>query len=355
MATDITSRVVISPAITGTLQSSFMNGGIVINPVIPGVLHSSAMTGSITVSIVNTQPAEWPYLGVESIWEINIEQFRYDSGINITLPMLMFKGTGVLDPLGQLNISIPALTLNFSGVDDPLGQLRLSIPRLSFAVKGVVDPLGILSVTIPPLRLTATVITGTIGTLSLTIPSFRFKASSNISTEGILSVTIPMIRTIFTALGISYHNMVLNLYNNALTEFANYPFNSFCRFDDKNLGATATGIYDLDSGETDNGDQIEWNFRTAYVDLDQKVAKRLRQAWFSYKSTGDLVVTVVQPDGTEYEYELTSYEVTEDGVRVKFGKGIKSKYVALDIRNVDGSSITLDVFKLHLEKLGGLR
>jgi hypothetical protein len=60
---------------------------------------------------------------------------------------------------------------------------------------------------------------------------------------------------------------------------------------------------------------------------------------------------VIQPDGEEYEYSLEGIYITETGVRVKIGKGLRSKYVALDIKNVDGSTLTLDALKLHLDKV----
>ena len=35
----------------------------------------------------------------------------------------------------------------------------------------------------------------------------------------------------------------------------------------------------------------------------------------------------------------------------RFGKGIRSKYLALDIKSVDGSTLTLDALRLHLDKI----
>jgi hypothetical protein len=98
------------------------------------------------------------------------------------------------------------------------------------------------------------------------------------------------------------------------------------------------------------GALIDWNFRTGYLDLEQKAKKKLKQAWLSYKTNGDLILTVVQPDGESFEYHLEGIDTTEAGVRVKFGKGLRSKYVALDVKNLDGSTITLDAIKLVLEK-----
>ena len=93
---------------------------------------------------------------------------------------------------------------------------------------------------------------------------------------------------------------------------------------------------------------IEWNWKTGYLDLEQIQKKKLVEAWLSYKTDGDIKFTVMQPNGEEYEYILQGIDPTETGLRLKFGRGIRTKYVALNVSNIDGSSIDLDELKLHL-------
>jgi hypothetical protein len=351
MATEITSRVVISPSISGQIQSSLINGSIVIVPSISGTILTSLIAGRIEISLDNTRIADWPETGVTSTWLLNSEQFVYVPGVSITLPIFKFQGMGQDNPLGVLSITIPSLDLSVWGDVDPLGILDLVIPRLQSSILGNVSENGTLSISIPSLVISLSGAMGGVGRLSVNVPSLKLSASGSPTTfEGTLSVNLPMLNVLFQSLATTYLNMVLNIRNNALTIYDNYDFNSFCRFNGKNLGATSTQIYDLDSGDTDKGTCIDWNFRTGYFDLHQKVKKSLRQAWISYKSSGDLIMTAIQPDGVEYEYSLGGIEITEDGVRVKFGKGIRSKYIALDIKNVDGSSITLDTMKLLFDK-----
>jgi hypothetical protein len=355
MATEITSLPVFTPSITATMQSSFVNGSIVITPSIPVVLHSSAMTGSVTVSIVNTETVGYPHPGVESLWELETEQFVTAPGIAVILPALVFESTGYDSAQGTLSLTLPMLSFVSLGSDAPMGELLLTLPALKGLFSASVNETGVLSLTIPSLQFISTGMDGATGTLTLTIPQFVWAASLYGTVEGVLTLSIPMLEGMFVSSPQSYHNMVLNIRNNALTEYDNYDFNSFCRFNDKHLGATTSKIFDLDTGTTDNGTLIDWSFRTAYLDLEQKFKKKLRQAWISYKSDGNLIVTVVYPDGTQYEYPLNAIEITENGVRVKFGKGIKSKYIALDISSVDGSTLTLDAIRLHLEKEDKLR
>jgi hypothetical protein len=297
-------------------------------------------------------------------------------GIDLSIPALEFYGYGIVNQFGTFNISVPVVTVNFTGITDALGTIDAIIPSISVSFEGNDPPVGTLNISIPSIRFDSDGIINENGTLDLTLPSLMFEGFSiegiigNIdvtipalgslftgisSTEGTLSITIPCLRIFFSTEATNYLNMVINLKNRALTIYDNYDFNSLCRFNNINLGADSSNIYNLDSGTTDEGTHITWNLRTGYLDLEQKTKKRLRQAWLSYNSTGDILITIIQPDGSEFEYILTGIGITDTGLRIKFGKGISSKYIALDLTNIDNSSITLDVIKLYLENIGGVR
>ncbi len=351
MATNITSRVVVPLSyIQGNIQSSFLNGGITLIPNITAQVHSLAVTGAITVTLHNTRPADWPDTGDVSAWEIHSEQFVSAPGLNVTIPALSFHGTGQDSASGILSVTLPSLMAELSGSDTTLGTLDLVLPKILFSGRGILSAAGILNVGIPPLKISLATVPGVAGTLAVTIPALEWSASGNLSAEGVLAVTIPLLRVSFNTLADSYLNMVMNIQNFGLTTYDNYDFNSLCRFNGVNLGATAAGIFNLDSGLTDNGTLLDWNIRTPFLDLHQKVKKGISAAWLSYKSDGDLIMTVILPDATEYEYPVTGLDETEEGVRVKFGKGIRSKYLALDLRNDGGSSLSLDTWKLLFEK-----
>lgn len=275
---------------------------------------------------------------------------------NFETPMSLITIEGHIDEVGSFNIAVPAMEISLTGLTGQIGDLTVRTPMQVFTATGIVSETGDLTVTTPMMKL---VFTGAqdviVSALALTVPMQEISFTGILSPFGTLSLVVPMMEITFKGLPASYLSMVLNLRNQGLTEYTNYDFNSLCRFRGRHLAATSTGVYELDSGETDDGDQIDWNIRTGYMDTEQKEKLRLRQAWVSYKSNGDLIMTVILPDGSEYEYDLEGYDVTENGVRVKFGKGIRSKYVALDLKNVDGSSLTLDAIKLHLDKTGLVR
>lgn len=271
--------------------------------------------------------------------------------LHFQLPMLQdVQFSGYTSTEGILNINIPQYLIKFTGQQEITGVLNILLPRREFVASGVINENGALEVTIPMVSFAASAEPETEGVFAVGIPMVRVHMDGYSSVEGDLEITIPMILFHMeqSAEADDYLTMVMNIRNKALTVFDNYNFNSMCAFGGKHFGATDSAIFDLDTGSNDNGALINWNIRTGYLDLEQKRKKKLVQAWTSYKTDGNIKFTLVQPDGEEYEYILEGIGITETGLRVKFGRGIRTKYVALDIKNIDGSSINLDELKLHL-------
>ena len=277
---------------------------------------------------------------------------------NISFPVFDITSTGIASALGIGAITLPAFDITTTGTVNSLGTASLTFKPFTLSALGWVAVSGIANISFPVFTLEAgNIVIGSIGTFDKEFPAFTLSTTTTLSINGSATILFPAfsLDTATTPLSITYLSMVFNLKNRALTLYDNYDFNSMCRFNGKHFGATSTNIYDLDSGDTDAGTLISWNLRTGYLDLEQKLKKKLRQAWLSYKSDGNIILTVIQPDGQEFEYTLDGIYDDETGLRIKFGKGIRSKYVALDIKNVDGSTLTLDSIKLILDQYTGKR
>jgi hypothetical protein len=277
--------------------------------------------------------------------------------LNIQIPMMTVSMSTGESVEGALNIDIPMPSVYFSGRQEIQGIFSLSIPMPRLSMTGVINETGSLNITIPMISLSASAIPGAVGILNLSIPMPKFSMSAYPSVEGDLSITIPILLFKMQETVSTYLTMVMNTKNKALTIYNNYNFNSMCSFGGKNFGIdlTGTGIHELDSGKLDNGAPIEWNIKTGYLDMEQKEKKRLIESWLSYKTDGDIKFTVIQPNGEEYEYILTGIDATETGLRLKFGKGIKSKYIAINLSDINGSNLSLDEWKLHFAKLPKVR
>ena len=270
--------------------------------------------------------------------------------IDVSIPMMQFEAEGIINEIGEINVTFPRLKVSMTGDTSVVGTIGVTLPALKAILSGVDETFGILSVTLPALRVSLSGLLGASGTINVSFPMMIMNFAAIDSIDGQLVVSFPMMRAQFNTLTAEddFINMVMNAKNKALTEYSNYNFNSFGNFNGKNIGAMSDGLYDL-SGDRDDGDFIEWNFRSGYLDLEMKNKNKLRQAWFSYKSNGDLMITVILPSGEKYEYDIIGYSEEADSSRVKFGKGIRSKYVMLDVKNVNGSTISLDHIKLHYQ------
>jgi hypothetical protein len=294
-------------------------------------------------------PLEKPSLQIDATGIVG-----HTGSLFVDLPSRIALLTGRISEHGSFYVSLPSRIPEWDGIYNPTGTIDLILSK-EIDWSGIISEIGTISLIIPSPYIATQDLYGAVGTTGLTKPALRALFTGISSISGTMGVSIPMLQLILEFSPTSYLNLVLNIRQFGLTQYSNYGFNSMCRFNNKHFGANGTAIYDLDEGDTDDGTFIKWNFRSGYIDLEQKQKKKLKQVWMSYKSNGDLMITVVLPDGTEYEYELDEVYEEETGLRLKFGKGIRSKYVAIDVRNTDGSDITLDAMKIMMDKAGAAR
>lgn len=149
------------------------------------------------------------------------------------------------------------------------------------------------------------------------------------------------------AVSATFRGWPVNLKNKALTEYTDYPFNSFARFNGEYLGASDSGIFAL-SGTDDAGEYIDARVRLALSDLGVETLKRVSEVFLSYRSVGTLILRVVVDGGLTYEYPLEPTGKT--GVyqtRVKTGQGLKVNYLCFELVNVEGSAFDLDAVRVR--------
>lgn len=330
-----------SPQMQGLLYNiqKTINGNLSFSPQIQGLLEdvSNDVSGSLTIIL--------PVL-----------QFNaYGGGyLNITLPTIIFTAQGSVEPVGQLLITLPRLQFSVHAVQETLGQLNTILPALRFTANGIISPIGQLNIILPRLGFTAHGLNGVVGTINATLPSLTFRASTWQTGFNTLYITLPKIQFSMRARSNDVIVLVLNTKNFALTEYDNtYNYNSLFNFNGKLVGLKRDGVYEL-NGDTDDGESIDWYFKTGKFDLEEGQLKKARYIWLSYRPSGDLVLTV--DDGeNEYEYSVESYKQVDNSVRIKLGKGIRNRYIQLELRNVSNEKIFLDRMRLFTEPIAKKR
>ena len=150
--------------------------------------------------------------------------------------------------------------------------------------------------------------------------------------------------------GEQYTAWVLNTENIAVTQYTNYPFNSYCELNGKYYGAASDGLYLLE-GSDDAGMPIQAYLRSPLTDFGFAGLKRLETPTLGYTSDGELVfkAIVVSPNGVKEEHWYRLEARPTGGTRenrVKIGKGLKSVYWQFERHNITGSDFAIETTRL---------
>lgn len=143
-----------------------------------------------------------------------------------------------------------------------------------------------------------------------------------------------------------YIAWVLNSTGRGLSNYRNYPFNSFARIGDRYYGASSMGLYRL-GGPSDAGEPIAAKLRIGLSNLGESRLKRLPEAFVAYTSDGTLLLRVIVVDEETGEKAAATYMLPELPAtaprmsRWKPGKGLESVEWDFQIENTDGADFAL--------------
>ena len=302
----------------------------------------------------------------------------------ITLPVLTVEGA--------FGWGTGAISLPFSGVDADTGSIRdgfivsgswiqmwggaidIPIPEISghyiagnvwscdieipvLSVSGNIPSTAWLgALHLPVVQIAGTMLTGEVFSGQIIIPIFRVRGSAYIIpkfTGGTISVPLPSLLGYFRVNPNEplRKAVVVNIAHGGVSEYPNFPFNSFGYFNGLYLGANSNGIYLL-GGDTDAGSNIEAELRIPLQDLGLPIPQRLREAWLNFRSDGNITLVVQVEEDTVWTRDIAFLKDQIHEARAKIARGIVGRFFALGIRNVNGSDfdlarmrVTIDVIK----------
>lgn len=123
---------------------------------------------------------------------------------------------------------------------------------------------------------------------------------------------------------------VVNTITNGVTTFANYPYNSFARFQGKYLGAGDTGLFLLD--DPASTEVVDGTLTTGELSFGSEFQKRVSDFFLAMRSEGDITLNVIVD-----EQVAASYTISTRGInalkqrRSLVGKGLKGKYWTFEL------------------------
>ena len=298
-----------------------------------------------------------------------------------TLPKLRTSAAGTAVVIGRANIRLPRLTLMGGGDVGSLGQARVEISQgLTMEAYGGAQAKVAITA---GLQVLATGGAGAIGRAQFRLPLMALVASGGRAPTGGAEITLPKLRTVPSGLArmtlhglklyaighaeidVEYEAYAVNLLNgldssprntfeasvNEVTHYTNYPFKQIVAFNGQYYGVADDGLHVL-GGDTDAGEPIAWSFRTALSDMKSKKLKRLVSVYTGGRVIEGMEVTLVVGEAQDLTYTYTTPRGRNaQNYRTMFGKGVRTRWAALQYSDPLGKAVMIDSIDIETEIL----
>jgi hypothetical protein len=274
----------------------------------------------------------------------------FTGDINITLPLLTVLGgeTG-----GFINFPLLGVSAEASG---SVGDTDIELPIFTISGWAIENAIGIA--TLPTLTMNAS-------SAAAALVTFPIMTMSNTALQGeVGNLAVALFTLPFGFSARSYNGsapecVVMNTKNFAVSEYLNFGFNSYTRFNGVDLACDQNGVYEMNTASTDNSSsdayKIKAAIKTGRVDTYKVRIYRLRNAWLNYQTDGDakLISTANKTKVRTYDLPYKNIENLDEMVerRIKFERGIKDRYFDFKIENVNGSDIEIDKLTVMTEPI----
>lgn len=151
-----------------------------------------------------------------------------------------------------------------------------------------------------------------------------------------------------------YQAWVVNTETAGVTEYRNYPFNSFFEEEGRYFGVSDDGIYEL-TGDTDEGDAIRAYIRTGFMNFGSIQEKYIDSFFLVYTGDGQLLAkAIITEEGERVEQWYTLRQI-DSGPTVERGQGAKgliSTHFEFEITNIEGADFNLQECRVFPVLLG---
>jgi hypothetical protein len=249
------------------------------------------------------------------------------------IPSLTLYAEAHQDPVAASDISLPKLTVIATGYVDSIATADCWLPVMLLSAEASQSELSNLDKSLPLLILDASAIMGDALNLASNLPLLKLDASAYWLAAGTLDSILPELKLSAFA-RVVYSALSFNIKNQALSAYPVFDFNHMATFNGKAIGISRAGIYEL-SGDKDDNASISWKLRSGKLDLKKN---HLRQVWVTGKQDGTVTLAIEDAEGNRYEYQEVYLHENENELRIKVGKGIKTRYFILELSGI-GSAI----------------
>lgn len=269
-----------------------------------------------------------------------------DVAETVTISETLRRGVAVrvLEKLGLADTLVCAAKYGMRWTD----AVRLTDRLLRFVGGDVAETIALTSSWIPRMRARKQVSEGITLADTLT-PKFLLSAVARddieLDAQSLLQMLFqPTLRetieisAAYLSPGGGFTAWAMNTRTAAVTEYDNFAFNSFARIGNKYIGATETGLYEL-NGDTDDGDPIVSRIKSGFMQFGGVQLSRLKAAYIGMRGEGDFVLRIETGDGARYDYAVSTRNLRT--AKVHMGKGQRARYFSFELIGT-GADFDLD-------------
>jgi hypothetical protein len=248
---------------------------------------------------------------------------------------------------GSVSLRRPSLSIVSTAFVPGIAGAALALPRPVLSIDAATGRSASVALQLRRLALAVSGHTGVVGKVALALPVLRFGANGYGPQVGIAQLTLPMLRLVATgrvSAG-APKTVAIHTETMALTQYDNFPFNSFAQFNGVTLGASADGLFAL-SGATDNGAAINAFARVGITDFGTSHLKRVDRIYVGYRADGDLVLRVLTDETQQRDYLLRAGASGLHGSHARLGRGVEARYWQFEVRNMNGADFDINTIEL---------
>jgi hypothetical protein len=309
-----------------------------------------ALRGDVTLAPLTSEGVAHPenlFSASLSLGPLSASGYFGDRG-NVTIEALSASGTILAGEMLSGAVTLRRLLSSGEIGDSKEYTGNLALEPLVVAGALSSESLLVGSAVLRRLALAANLYSGNVVSGTITLPVFESDGVLHGEFVGYGAVVIPTLQVYGTfavpvsALASGYDGLAINLNSKALSRYDGQPFNSMALFNDVYLAASPAGIYAL-TGDDDAASAINAVVRSGLVDFGTNQLKRIRVAYISYRTDGDLELKVTTDEGESHTYKIG--RIDGDGIhqnKVKIGRGMVGRHFQWEITNKEGCD-----FEIH--------
>lgn len=299
----------------------------------------------------------WFALEIPAV-EIDLDICESILSVDLDIPAIELSASISQGAVLNLPLEVPALEVSASIKSGEKLSASLLVPAVALSLTISARNEINAAIGIPALRLSGSLMSGQVLSGAIEIPPLGLVLTLGHQNQLVFALDIPFIDPwleirVMPAFVPFRKGFAVNLSHFGVTEYDNYPFNSFCDYHGMGIyiGASEQGIFLLD-GDDDNGVKINAAIQMGTEDLWKDYIKRLREGFVVIRG-GPLQLQIVLDEGRldPVIRNLESVVNTMHEERIRFPHGLKNRFVSFIWRNLGGGDFDFESFRAMVDPI----